>query len=192
MSAVPIITPINAGTQQRVSNEVLRYITRASEQYGTPFNSIDVLFDLKGKTAGMYRVKSLTSRNIFGGRVVRPLQRVIRFNPWLFAKYPDDSWENTIPHEVAHYIVDCVYGLGRVRPHGKEWQGVMVGFDAVPNVHANYDLSGIPVRKVRRYPYRCLCREVPLTGHRHKKIQQGIQIYRCQNCQGELIFSPPQ
>ncbi len=180
-----LVTPIGLATQQCVIDEVQRYIRLAGEQYHRAFESIDVVFDLKGKTAGMYRVKRLPSQ-VLG--VPSSVVRHIRFNPWIFAKYSDDSWHNTIPHEVAHYIVDCLYGLGAVKPHGSQWQSVMAGFGAVASVRARYDLTGIPMRKVKHYPYQCLCRRVDLSSYRHNKIQRGVQSYRCRDCLGELVW----
>ena len=187
------IEPISADMQQRVCQEVTRYLKQAELRYQRVFPVIHVLFNLKGKAAGMYKVKmSLNSRrNWVGRQSADVVQRVIRFNPWLFAKYPDDSWSNTIPHEVAHYVVDCLHGIRNTRPHGAEWKQVMIDFGAEPLVRAAYDLKGIPVRQVRHYTYQCQCRDILLTVHRHRKIQQGIQSYRCRDCCGELAFVSP-
>ena len=147
------IQPIDAPKQQEVKHEVSRYIRLASQQYHRRFADIDVVFNLRGKTAGIYRV--YRDKGLFG-----KVKRQIRFNPWLFSKYAEDSWRNTVPHEVAHYIADCRYGLANIKPHGVEWQQIMRDFDAVPKVRANYDLTGIPTRNIRRYDYACGCREV--------------------------------
>ncbi|MFT5421033.1 MAG: SprT protein [Candidatus Endobugula sp.] len=199
-TSIDAISPIDLAMQRRVSAEVKRYLPVAESLYQRPFADIEVLFDLKGRAAGMYRVKApkvlttaLTKRLTrlpsldFG--VSAQVQRSIRFNPWLFAKYPEDSWQNTIPHEVAHYIADCLYGIKAIRPHGKEWQQIMRDLGAEPIVRAAYDLSGIPVRQVRRYLYRCQCRDVPLTSYRHQKIQRGLQRYRCRDCGKQLRYS---
>lgn len=171
------VDPIDTKMQCRVVAEVERCLGIAAQSFGQTFAMIPVTFDLKGRAAGMYRV--------------RGSERVIRFNPWLFAKYPEDSWHNTVPHEVAHYVADCIYGLGRIKPHGPQWQHIMQLLGAEPTVRANYDLSGIPVRQIKRYHYRCQCREVQLTTYRHKKIQQGQQRYRCRDCGSDLQFVLP-
>jgi SprT protein len=190
MTAVVTISPIPNDVQQTVTDEVQRYLDMASSLYHQSFEPIEVLFDLKGKAAGMYRVKSIPSTRFLGLGSPIMARRVIRFNPWLFAKYPKDSWDNTVPHEVAHYLVDCLYGLRNIKPHGKEWQKVMLDLGAEPIVRAAYDLSGVPVRKVSRYPYQCQCRDVFLSSYRHKKIQQRLQSYRCRDCRKELVFMP--
>lgn len=182
-----IIHPIDPQIQQDVIAEVQRYIDTASSLYHQSFEPIDVVFDLRGKTAGMYRChyEKKTIHN-FLGRSIK--QRQIRFNPWLFAKYFQDSWDNTIPHEVAHYVSDCLYDLRKIKPHGVEWKKLMIDFGAEPIVRANYDLAGIPVRQVRRYLYVCGCREVELTAYRHNKIQNGIQQYSCRHCFQPLVL----
>ena len=184
-----IISPIRAARQLQVQHEVQRYLSIGESLYQCSMPAIPVLFDLKGKAAGMYRVKSLPkSRNGFFSKNNVVQERVIRFNPWLFAKYPEDSWGNTIPHEVAHYMTDCLYGIKAIRPHGKEWVDVMRRLGAEPIVRANYDLSGIPTRRMAKYTYRCACREVSLTAYRHKKVQNGLQRYRCRDCASELSW----
>ncbi len=187
MSEAELISPIDKSMQQAVIKEVDRYLSVASRLYEQSFDAIPVLFDLKGKAAGMYRVRR-ASPQLFSRKIDRDTQRVIRFNPWLFAKYPDDSWQNTIPHEVAHYLTDCLYGLRNIRPHGAEWKHIMQTLGAEPKVRANYDLSGIPVRQVKRYTYQCQCREVQLSGYRHQRILKGMQRYRCRDCQSELTY----
>lgn len=188
MNSSFIIDPIDAVQQRRVEREVERYLLMAQSLYAQKFAVIDVLFDLKGRAAGMYRVKTMgrSRRHIFSKTV--PVERVIRFNPWLFAKYPEDSWDNTIPHEVAHYISDCLYGIHNVRPHGQEWQAIMRNFGAKPIVRGDYDLASIPIRQTRKYPYRCACRTVDLSSYRHKKVQRGLQRYRCRECATDLSY----
>jgi len=133
-----------------------------------------VLFDLKGRSAGMYRVA--------GHR------RVIRYNPYLFAKYPQDNLAVTVPHEVAHYVTDVLFGLRRVRPHGAEWQAVMRAFEADASRTADYDLTGIPVRTQRRFGYRCACFVHQLSTRRHNQVRRGAARYYCRACGEELRY----
>ena len=89
------IAPITEQQMAEVKSVTLDYIALAQQIYKKSFPSIPIVFDLRGKCAGMYR------RN---GR-----DQCIRFNPWLFAKYYQHSIGQTIPHEVAHYITDCLF-----------------------------------------------------------------------------------
>jgi SprT protein len=105
----------------------------------------------------------------------------------LFAKYFDDSLSDTVAHEVAHYVIDCLYGLRRVKPHGVEWKSVMVDLGAEPKATGSYDLTGIPVRQYAKFAYKCGCRTHQLTSLRHKKILQRRAQYCCQYCHGFLV-----
>lgn len=201
------ILPIDEDIQSKVVIEVQRYIDIASALYQKKIPAIDVVFNIKGKAAGMYRCyyekkghKNNGHENN-GSKAKRYLsaasmqkwfpqkKRQIRFNPWLFAKYPQDSWDNTIPHEVAHYISDYLYDLKKIKPHGVEWQNIMNDFGAEPIVRGDYSLEGIPLRNVKRYDYRCACRKVALSSIRHRRVQSGQQEYRCRDCQEILVLS---
>jgi len=146
------------------------------EQAGQMFRyspaSVAVTFDLTGSAAGMYRVHGA--------------ERVIRYNPYIFAKYFANNLAVTVPHEVAHYVTDRLYGLRNIRPHGAEWKTVMRSLGADPCVTASYDLSGVPVRRQRRFSYRCECSTHQLSSCRHNKIQRGQSSYLCRRCGSTL------
>lgn len=169
-----MIEPIGIARQQRVVAETARYISMAEKRYGRQFPVVSVHFDLSGTSAGMFRVKGAECR--------------IRYNPWIFAKFFEDNFRATIPHEVAHYIVHRLYGLHRVRPHGPEWRAVMADFGADDSVTGNFDLSGIPTRQHRRFRYRCACREHHITTRRHNRVQARRDRYECRLCQAELVY----
>ncbi|MDR2877392.1 MAG: SprT-like domain-containing protein [Chromatiales bacterium] len=172
---VAYILPIDAEQRARVVAATQEWIERAGKLFQRKFPELPVLFDLRGRMAGMYRVA--------GER------RVIRYNPWLFAKYLDDGMGVTVPHEVAHYITDLVYGFARIRPHGSEWQALMHSFGIDPRaaVRHRLDLSGIPMRTQRRHLYRCDCREHQLSGVRHARVQREAARYVCRKCGAELV-----
>ncbi len=152
-------------------------IRQAAAALGHDFSPIPVHFDLGGGTAGMYRVR--------GG------ERWIRYNPWLFRKYYAENLVNTVAHEVAHYVTDCLWGLGRIRPHGAEWRSVMALFGVPPQVRAEFDLEGIPGRRERRFPYLCACGPHWLTARRHNRVlRQGVR-YRCRRCGEDLRLRQP-
>jgi SprT protein len=166
------IQPIQPLQQQQVIAATEAYIQQAGELLQRRFEVIPVLFDLKGRAAGMYRVS---------GR-----RRVIRYNPYLFAKYFPENLAQTVPHEVAHYIVHMEYGLHAVRAHGREWRAIMALFGAEARATCDYDLEGVPVRRYRRYAYRCACSQHQLTSRRHNKIRDGLAQYYCKRCRTEL------
>jgi SprT protein len=190
-----MIEPIDAAIQLEAVEQVQYYIELASNLYQQKIPSIDVVFNLRGKAAGMYRCYRPSRRAGLGllktfnsSDSMSSINRQIRFNPWLFAKYPKDSYDNTIPHEVAHYVSDCLHNIQNIKPHGNEWKAIMRDFGAEPTVRGRYSLDGIPVRKIKRYDYQCACRQVELTIYRHRKIGQGVQQYRCRDC--EEILAP--
>ena len=166
------IDPISGQREQQVRTATGGIIRHASRIYRHDFPMIPILFDLKGRAAGMYRVHNR--------------DRVIRYNPYLFAKYFEDNITTTVPHEVAHYVVDILYGAHRVRPHGAEWQQVMLALGAEPRATGNYDLSGIPVRRQQRHSYQCACTRHDISTARHNKIQRGKARYYCRNCKSQL------
>jgi SprT protein len=168
------IEPIDINQQQQVITLTEEYITRAGQIYARSFDPVPVLFDLPGRTAGMYKIK----RN----------KKMIRYNPWLFAKNFNEHLESTVPHEVAHYISDEIYGLDKIRPHGKEWQSVMAHFNADASVTGDYDLEGVPQRTLKRFAYRCACSLHELTVRRHNKITRRRAIYHCLKCGSELEY----
>lgn len=137
--------------------------------------AIDIRFDLNGRAAGMYRVRQ--------GR------RCIRYNPYIFARYFDEGLAETVPHEVAHYATDVLYGLGNIRPHGAEWQGLMRALGVIPRATACYDLTGIPVRRQRRFSYRCSCTTHHLSTRRHNRIHRDSAAYVCRRCKAPLVFA---
>ena len=113
--------------QQLVVEETNKQIRRAEVLFNKKFPIIPVQFDLRGHTIGMYKY----SRH----------GKVIRYNSLIFAKYFDENCRDTIPHEVAHYIIDMQYGGKNVRPHGAQWRSLMDKLGADASRTANYDLS---------------------------------------------------
>jgi len=172
MPAMNPVTPIGQPLQQQVIAEVDRYIAWGGEHFGRNFPVVPVLFDLKGTTCGMYKLWRE--------------RRVIRFNPWIFARYYADSLATTVPHEVAHYLTDMVYGLRNIRPHGAEWKQLMAVFGADDSVRSNYSLDGIPRRTMSRHAYQCICRVHQLSAQRHGRVLRGQSLYRCRTC-GEVL-----
>jgi len=170
------IVPIDREQRQQVVVETDRFVRAASEYYEREFPRIAVQFDLKGHTAGMFRYDGKRS--------------VIRYNPWIFAKYFEESLRDTVPHEVAHYIVHELHPYRRVKPHGRQWQRVMDLFGADPGVTSDLDLSDVPQRRQRTHPYRCNCPDLhDVSTTRHNRILRGKGRYYCLTCEAELTYA---
>lgn len=172
------IKPIDNTQRRQVVSAVHDYLSQGELLYQRQFEQIPVVFDLKGRAAGMY-----VSDARRGPR--------IRFNPYIFAKYFQDNLKTTVPHEVAHYISDSLHGLKNIRPHGQEWRQIMLDFAVNPVRTCNYDLEGVPVRRYRRFSYRCACTSHQLTSRRHNKILQGRMRYACRKCGDFLEWVKP-
>jgi SprT protein len=175
-----LILPLSAEKQQLIIDETQAYIKQARRLFSIKNSAfsrtVDITFNLKGRASGMYRVKrSLLHRS-----------REIRYNPYIFSKYFDDNLNTTVPHEVAHYISDLIYGLQNIKPHGKEWQQIMYAFGADASVTANYDLTGIPQNKSRSVTYQCNCGDRQLSLIRHNKIIYRRYKYYCKTCKQTL------
>jgi SprT protein len=143
-------------------------IDEAAQRYRATIEPVPVAFDLFGVCAGMYRV--------------RGKERLIRYNPLIFARYLDENLRDTVPHEVAHHVVDILFGRRGVKPHGHQWRTVMADFGVAPEVRHHWDLDTLAVRRQRRFPYQCSCGEHQLSTVRHKRMMTKSAVYRCLRC----------
>ncbi len=169
------VDSLEPARQDKVVTATLECIRRSEQLYDRAFPRPLISFDLTGRCAGMYRVHR--------GR------QQIRYNPYIFSKYFADNLASTVPHEVAHFIVNALHGHRRVRPHGVEWREVMHRLGAEPSVTCRYDLSGIPQRRQRRFEYLCGCRSHAVSSVRHNRVQNGTGRYLCRLCRQPLVFS---
>ncbi|MEO9274271.1 SprT family zinc-dependent metalloprotease [Marinomonas sp. 5E14-1] len=110
----------------------------------------------------------------------------MRFNYFMYSQSPTEFLDTVVPHEVAHIIVFQIYG-STVRPHGKEWQAVMLKvFGVQPSRTHTFD---VPTPKVS-YEYICKCSKHQFTQHRHNRAQKGTE-YICKTCKSRLEFKSP-
>ena len=169
------VQPIDPSQQRQVVAATHACIQRAEQLFERKFLLPLIRFDLRGRTAGMYRL--------------RWQQHEIRYNPYLFGKYFDDNLANTVPHEVAHYLVAEMHGWRNIRPHGAQWQAVMRRLGVAPQVTCRYDLTDIPQRSQRRFSYVCNCTTHRLSCVRHNRVQGGLGKYLCRQCRQPLVYA---
>ena len=169
------INPIDQSQRQQVVATTRETLQQAGRLFERDFSLPTIRFDLTGRAAGMYRV----SRR----------RQEIRYNPYIFGKYFNDNLANTVPHEVAHYLADELFGARNIRPHGTEWQAIMCKLGVEPAVTCQYDLSGIPQRRQRRFDYSCGCTTYAISTVRHNRVQRGLGKYVCRQCCTPLVFA---
>jgi len=151
------------------------YIELANKQLQLQIDSIEIMFDLKGCSSGMF--------------VVKQDRQYIRYNEIIFSHYFDDNLNNTVAHEVAHYVVFCLHGIRKVKPHGIEWKQVMALFEVKPEVTSSYDTSILPLHRQKQHRYSCACMTHQLSTTRHNKVQGKKAVYKCRKCRQSLRWN---
>ena len=142
-----------------------------------------VCCDLSGAMAGQYN----------------PNTNTIRYNLHIAAKQLDGFIQRTGGHEVAHHVVaqggqqaDTRWfsrRRTRIAPHGVQWKEVMSALGAVDLDRCHrYALDGVPLRRQKRYAYRCACRNHAVSATRHNRIRRGVQ-YHCSRCRQSLTLT---
>lgn len=162
--------PVSSELELRLRSEVLKCYAQAESWYLKSFARPEVLLNLRGRSAGVAELQ----------------KNRLRFNAVLLAENTSAFLSEVVPHEVAHLLVWKLHGRG-VRPHGYEWQQVMLQvFGLEPERTHRFDTS----RSARQgYVYTCGCRdrEHALTIRRHNRILKG-QRYICLQCKTHLSF----
>lgn len=166
------VMPLDSEQQEQVLSATETCLYQVGVVLERTFEPIPVYFDLKGRAAGMYKVKKS--------------QRMIRYNPYIFARYFSENLAVTVPHEVAHYVVDVLYSMRNTQAHGKEWKNIMALLNADASVTCDFDLNGLPTRNYQRFDYSCSCRTHELTRIRHNRVLKGVR-YLCRHCKQELV-----
>lgn len=117
----------------------------------------------------------------------RPL---LRFNLAFARAHPTDFLAQTVTHEVAHLVTAACHG--RTRPHGSEWRAVMAffGIRDARRCHSYPITHEQPVRRQRRWAYRCRCATHALSTTRHRRIESGRARYECRHCGAALRRCP--
>lgn len=170
------LQPIGGAQRIEVLNRTEDFILQAEAIFGRRFARVPVTFDLKGRSAGMFRTLGK--------------QRTIRYNPWIFAKYYEENLRDTVPHEVAHFIVHEVYPKRGTKPHGWQWRELMARFGADAGVTFDRDLDGVPQRSQRSHRYFCGCQVHEVSTTRHNRAQRRRVRYHCLTCDGLLVLLP--
>lgn len=165
---------LTSSQKHKVIQQTNQYIVLANNELSLDMPVIEIKFDLKGKSSGMF--------------VVRRNKLCIRYNEIIFSQFFEDSLVNTVAHEVAHYVVFSLLGVNKVKPHGAEWKNVMKLFDVKPEVTSSYDVSQLPLNRQNLHDYSCSCMIHKLSTTRHNKVQKKKAIYNCKKCRQPLRY----
>jgi SprT protein len=161
---------------QQAEAAVRRSERCARRFYGINLPEALIDFSLRGRCAGQARVD-------------RNGHTSLRINQQLLAENLDDFLKNTIPHEIAHLVVNwkARKKRQRPRPHGPEWQAVMQNCFELEPVRCHAYVT-TPARVVPRdYLYACSCREHRLTSIMHNRISKSYHAL-CRACRTPLKF----
>ena len=113
--------------------EVARSIPVFQRRGRPPITRPTLRFDLKhSEIAGMA---------VTDYRNPRQLKQWVRIHPDLMQRYPVRMIQQTVPHEIAHLVVDWYLPRG-TEPHGPEWMMVMVYFGRPPRPF--HDMQPVP------------------------------------------------
>ncbi|MBB1425934.1 SprT family zinc-dependent metalloprotease [Shewanella sp. SG44-2] len=143
----------------------------AEQHFKRQFPRPSVDFSLRGKSAGTAHLQT----------------NKLRFNPVLLAENHDIFINEVVPHEISHLL--CFHLFGKVKPHGKEWQSVMLTtFKITPKTTHQLNTQSV---SGQQFEYFCGCGSINLTIRRHNRIVRGQTQYRCRHCQQTLTsFNP--
>lgn len=119
--------------------------------------------------------------------------RHIELNETLLAENFDDFLIRTIPHEVAHLLVNQFYPNAK-QAHGKEFRQVCkeLGYPDAGKTYHEYDVSSVVKKKnTTLYVYECIhgCRLYQLSKLIHKRIQEKGQKRGCGECRTVLKYT---
>ncbi|MBE9593280.1 MAG: SprT-like domain-containing protein [Proteobacteria bacterium] len=147
----------------RLDQEVERTLAVARTSFPSKeFPEPSIKMDLTGKCAGRFH----------------PKDNRIRFNLDLMLKNKEDFINETVAHEVAHFVVEVIQPGSK--PHGVTWKAIMKLFGIInPKIYHDYKL---PIKKKSNtYLYQCGCRNHYFSKTKHKRAEDGV-IYTCTDC----------
>lgn len=140
-------------------------ISESNDRYGITLPTIDLRFDLRGRSAG----QAIRKGNTYSIRLNTNINH-------------DHILNDTIPHELAHII--CMY-TGWDKGHGKIWKTICQTLGGTGNRCHSEEVT--LARKVKKFSYTTTCGQViTVSTTRHNKIQNGT-VYKIPSTGGRLI-----
>ena len=157
-----------------IKAEVTKTLKKAEKIYKRKFDEITILFNLKGKSAGMFSFNKYT---------VDTSTMKFRFNVEMAKLNTKKSTKDTVVHEVGHYIARVLANGDYIKPHGKEWKGVMNKLGGNPE--RCHSLKVAPSSRPT-FTYKCSCMTHEVSRCIHNKMLRG-QKRMCKKCKQQLV-----
>lgn len=152
--------------QQRLLERIETCYQLAEAKLNRRFQRPITQFSLRGKSAGTAHLQ----------------QNRLRFNPILLNENSEAFMQEVVPHEICHLL--CFQLFGKTKPHGKEWQSLMISVFALnPRTTHSFNVASVTGREV---DYRCACGPIKLSIRRHNKVVRGESRYLCKRCKTHL------
>jgi SprT protein len=158
------MTNVDPTVIKRIEDKVLNVLLLAQNIYGQPFRLPTLEYRQMGRRAGTANYSEWT----------------LTLNPdYLRNGHLEDMIEQTLPHELAHFVSYTVYGPLHGRGHGREWKSVMSRLGLQVKRCHNYSMEGVKTRTKAKISAKCpSCDKVfNITTYRANQIQQGINIF---------------
>ena len=151
-----------------------QFFADASAFYKRSFTLPDLVFFHRGTAAGKANYSAHT----------------LALNYPLLQREGMTALHATVGHEVAHFIVQDLYGR-KAQAHGKEWRYVMQEVLGLPAKRTHqFAVTDLKTRTLQTFAYQCECSHHTLTSIRHNRVQSGKQEYRCKKCGEKLVYKP--
>jgi SprT protein len=115
--------------------------------------------------------------------------KLIELNTVLFLENTEEFFNRTIPHEVAHLVVNELYPTSK-QNHGPEFRLVMSTYNADPKTYHTYNTDS--VRKPKKlFVYTCTCKDnvFKFSTRMHNSIVKEKQIRGCRTCEVQVKFT---
>lgn len=115
--------------------------------------------------------------------------KLIELNSVLFLENIEEFLNRTIPHEVAHLVVNELYPRAK-QHHGPEFRLVMSTYGADSKTRHSYNTDS--VRKAKKlFVYTCACEgnTFKFSTRMHNTIVNKKQIRGCRTCRTQVEFT---
>ena len=155
------------------------------KKYGKDIPTPPLKFAQLGRRAGICQY----THGIWDTKVTA----LIVINPDFFKNHYDDMLNDTVPHEVAHYIAIFIHGQ-KAHGHGWLWKSVMHAIGLSGDRCHEYSLEDVKVKTIPRpFKYSCGCSDGhTLTAYKHRQhfdsIGMGRRRLQCRRCRKYLTY----